>query len=147
MAEKKSLFVICPAVVIVALLLAALAQAQMTPIYRFKGTQIPVKLKVEDKALDRGTYDVEFLRTSSPVLYHIKFMKRGKILGVLQGEEWPYNDGIVAGMVADRTIPDKPTLKMSINRGEMTYTFVFESGTHSVRYPMIRARFRMPYED
>jgi hypothetical protein len=106
-----------------------------------------VKLKVGDKALEKGACDVEFMRTSSPVLYHIKFMKRGKILGVLQGEEWPYNDGIVAGMVADRTIPDKPTLKMSINRGEMTYTFVFESGTRSVRYPMIRARFRLPYED
>ena len=129
------------------LVLAVLALAQMEPVYRFKGVQIPVRLKVGEKVLDSGTYDVEFMRTSSPVFYHVRILRRGKILGAQPGEEWPYHDGIVAGMVADRTIPDKPTLKMSIDRAGKTYTLVFESGTHSIRYPMIRARFCLPYED
>jgi hypothetical protein len=141
-AEKRVLTV--PAVVLGVFFAAASALAQMTPIYRFKNVQIPLGLKLEDKALPKGAYDLEFLRTSSPVLYFMKFMKGGKILGVVQGEEWPYAP---AGEVyEDRSVPKEPTLKMTVNREKQLLNFIFESGKVALNYPMIRARFKLPLD-
>jgi hypothetical protein len=77
----------------------------------------------------------------------MKFMKKGKALGVVQGEEWPYAGGRVSDVAHDRTIPNNPILKMNINRDEKLLTFVFESGRFNVHYPMIRARFKLSYVD
>lgn len=147
MAHTKRLSVSLSAGVLTALFLTALVYAQMTAICSFKGTNIPLSLKVQEKILAKGAYDVEFLRTSSPVLYYIKFMKRGKVLGVVQGEEWPYAGGIVSDIPKDKTIPKPPTMKMTINRTDKVLTFVLESGRNALLYPMVRARFRLPYEE
>jgi hypothetical protein len=147
MANVKSLRILFSGTVLVAFCLTVLVHAQMTPIFRFKGTQIPLNVMIDGKVWPKGAYDVEFLRTSSPVLYHMKFMKKGKALGVVQGEEWPYAGGRVSDVAHDRTIPNNPILKMSINRDEKLLTFVFESGRFNVHYPMIRARFKLSYVD
>jgi hypothetical protein len=145
MVKKGGIPRVLSMLVFTALLVTDLVYAQMTPIFRFKGAQLPVRLKIQDKILEKGAYDVEFLRTSSPVLFFVRFLRRGKILGVVQGEEWPYAEGIVSDIAADKTIPNSPTLKMGINRDEKLLQLVFESGRHSVNYPMVRAIFKLPY--
>lgn len=134
-------------VLILAFLFVAQVLAQMTPVNRFKGVNIPVSLKIKDKILAKGVYDLEFRRSSSPVLYYIGIMKGGKTLGLVQGEEWPYGTGIVSDIAKNRDIPEKPTLKMSKNAGEKLFTFIFESGRWTRAYPMVRVRFKFQYEE
>jgi hypothetical protein len=144
---QKRAFAVFSIVFVIVSFCADLAMAQMIPLYRFKGVNLPVKLKVKDKSIDKGAYDIEFLRTSSPVLYYIKFMKKGKILEVLQGEEWPYAHGIASDAATDRSVPTSPTLKMSKNTSDKLLIFVFESSRNALNYPLIRARFKIPYEE
>jgi hypothetical protein len=112
-----------------------------------KGVNIPVSLKIKDKILDKGIYDLEFRRTSSPVLYFVGIMKGGKTLALVQGEEWPYGTGIVSDIAKNRSIPEKPTLKMAKNTDEKLFIVIFESGRWASNYPMVRAKFKFPYEE
>jgi hypothetical protein len=129
------------------LLFAGPVLAQGVPLNRFKGINIPVSLKIQDKIFEKGLYDLQFRRTPSPVLFYVGIMKRGKILGVVQGEEWPYGTGIVSDIAENRDIPDKPTLKMAKNTDEKVFIVIFESGRWTRSYPMVRARFKIPYEE
>jgi hypothetical protein len=78
MVKKGGIPRVLSVLVFTALLVTALVYAQMTPIFRFKGAQLPVKLKVQDKVLEKGAYDLEFLRTSSPVLFLCQVPEEGK---------------------------------------------------------------------
>jgi len=133
-------------VVPVLFLLVALAAGSMDSIYRFKGVQIPLALKIEGRILEKGTYDLEFLRTSSPVLYHLRIIKKGKILHLVQGQEVPYS-GDASAIRTSRDVPDKPTLKMAKNTMRKSFIMTFESGRHTVIFPLIRARFELPYSE
>jgi hypothetical protein len=146
MGPKKSL-ACCSLVLFLTLLFAVLVLAQITPLNRFKGVNIPVSLKIKDKILEKGVYDLEFRRTPSPVLFYIVIMKGGKTLDTLQGEEWPYGTGIVSDIFENPDIPQKPTLKMAKNKDEKLLIIVFESGRETGKYPMVRARFKIPYEE
>ena len=137
----------CSLVVFLMLLFAGLILAQGIALNRFKGVNIPVSLKIKDKILEKGMYDLEFRRTPSPVLFYVGIMKGGKILDVLQGEEWPYGTGIVSDIYENRDIPQKPTLKMAKNIDEKLFLITFESGRTTRQYPMVRARFKIPYEE
>jgi hypothetical protein len=137
----------CSLILILTLLFAGLVLAQGTPLNRFKGVNIPVSLKIKDKILEKGVYDLEFRRTPSPVMFYVGIMKSGKILGVVQGEEWPYGTGIVSDIYENRDIPQKPTLKMAKNTDEKLFIITFESGRTTRSYPMVRARFKLPYEE
>jgi hypothetical protein len=143
---SKRVLVICLAILFTMLFFADLAIAQMDPIYRFKGVNIPVRLKIKDTILEKSAYDLEFLRTSSPLSFFIKIMKGGKILDLLQGEEFRY-DGTERDIGNNPDIPTKPTLKMSMNKSEKLLILVFESGIHHGKYPMLRARFKYQYEE
>jgi hypothetical protein len=145
MIKMKGMPRVSLAVISLTVLVSGLLYAQLSPIYRFKGAQLPLNLKVQDKILEKGVYDLDFVRTGSPVLYFVRFMKRGKILGMVQGEELPYANGLISDVAADKTIPVSPTLKMNIDRDKKLLRLVFESGRHSVNYPMIRARFELPF--
>jgi len=145
MGPRKSL-ACCSLVVLLTLLFAGLVLAEMIPLNRFKGVNIPVSLKIEDKILGKGAYDLEFRRNANPVLYYVGIMKSGKILGLVQGEEWPYT-GIASDVLERRDVPDKPTLKMSKNTDEKLFIVIFESGRWTSKYPRIRARFKFLYEE
>lgn len=127
------------------LLGAAGAYAQLSSIYRFRDVGVPLTLKAEQTVIEKGTYDLEFVRSSSPVLYFLRFMKRGKILAVVQGEEWPYDVGLVTEVA--RSIPKSPIMKMKVNRAEKLLNFVVESGRNNRDYPNLRAVFKLPIED
>ena len=144
---KRKALASCSLVLILTLLFTVLVLAEMIPLNRFKGVNIPVSLKIKDKILEKGVYDLEFRRTPSPVLFYVGIMKRGKILGVVQGEEWPYGTGIVSDIAENRDIPQKPTLKMAKNTDEKLFIVIFESGRWTRSYPMVRARFKIPYEE
>ena len=146
MGSRKSL-ACCSLVLILTLFFAGLVLAQGTPLNRFKGVNIPVRLKIEDKILEKATYDLEFRRTPSPIMFYVVIMKSGKTLGVVQGEEWPYGTGIVSDIAENRDIPNKPTLKMAKNTDEKLFIVIFESGRWTRNYPMVRARFKIPYEE
>jgi len=145
MSKKSRVFFVVAAACTAALIFSSLALAQLIPLYRFRDVQIPEKLKIKDAVLNVGSYDLEFLRTSSPLLYYVRIMKRGKILDVIQGEEWAY---ATAGDISrGDDMPRKPTLKMSRNRAEKLLVVVFETGMNHRDYPLIRARFELPYEE
>ena len=137
----------CSLVVLLTLLFAGLVLAQGTPLNRFKGVNIPVSLKIKDRILEKGVYDLEFRRTPSPVMFYVVIIKSGKTLGVAPGEEWPYGTGIVSDIYENRDIPQKPTLKMAKNTDEKLFLITFESGRTTRQYPMVRARFKIPYEE
>jgi hypothetical protein len=115
--------------------------AQMDVIYRFKNVNIPVSLKTKDQILGKGAYDLEFCRSANPETFFVRIMKRGKILDLVQGEEFPY------GVAEDRDIPYKPTLKMNKNQSDKLLILAFESGIGAKFCPKTRARFKIPYEE
>jgi hypothetical protein len=117
--------------------------AQMNPIYRFKNITIPVDLRIGDSILPKGSYDLEFLRVPNPVAYYLRIIKKGKILHLLQGKDFPYDNSVFTNL---SLIPIKPTLKMSKNKGEKLLTLVFESGRYIENYAQIRAIYRLEYE-
>jgi hypothetical protein len=143
----KRILIVSSLVLSMMLYFADFAVAQMNPLYKFKGVNIPVSLKIKDNVLEKGVYDLEFLRTGSPVLYYLKIWQRGKALHVLQGEEWVYGSGIVSDIATNPNIPGKPTLKMTRNPGAKLLTIVFETGRNHGDYPMLRARFKFQYQD
>ena len=134
----KRILTICSMILSIILFCPDFVLAQMDPIYRFKNVNIPVSIKIKDQIMEKGAYDLDFCRTSSPVAYFVRIMKRGKILDLLQGEEFPYED---------RNIPNKPTLKMNRNESENLLILVFESGTSARNFPKLRARFKIQYEE
>lgn len=132
---KKSMAVFF--LVAIAVLLAGPLAAQMNPICRFKNVTIPVTLRINDSLLEKGAYDLEFLR-ANPRSYYLRIMKKSKILHLLQGEEFPYDNASI--------MPRKTIIKMSKNSLEKTLSIVMESGTDTVIYAMVRAIYRIPYE-
>ena len=118
--------------------LARQLAAQMNPIYRFKKVTIPVALHIKDFILPKGAYDLEFLRVPNPLAYYLRILKKGKILHLLQGEDFPYENS--------SSIPRKPTLKMSKNKSEKSLIIVFESGSDTENYGNLRARYHLDYE-
>ena len=110
--------------------------ADMNLINRFKKVAIPVDLRIEGSILPKGEYDLEFLR-ANPLSYYLRIMKKGKILHLVQGKEFIYDDFSKA--------PRKPTLKMSKNRAEKLLNIVFESGSDTVIYELCRATYSIEY--
>jgi hypothetical protein len=118
---------------------AGLPAEQMSTICRFKNVTIPVDLRIEGSILAKGAYDLEFVRYPSPILYYLRIMKKGRILKLLQGKEFAYDN--------DSVIPQKPLLKMSKNIVDKTLNIVFESGTDTKIYERVRATYSLEYLD
>jgi hypothetical protein len=88
--------------------------------------------------LPKGVYDLEFLR-ANPLSYFLRIMKNGKILHLIQGEEFRYDNS--------STIPKNPTLKMNKNNAEKSLIIVFESGYLTRIYGKLRASYRLEYKE
>lgn len=125
------------------LFFAGQSPAQMNPIYRFKNVSIPVDLRLGDSILAKGAYDLEFLRVPNPVAYYLRIIRKGKILHLVQGKDFPYDNAVFSNL---SLIPIKPTLKMSKNKDEKLLILVFESGQYIENYAQIRAMYRLEYE-
>jgi hypothetical protein len=128
-----------PLAAILLFFFAGLPAEQMSTICRFKNVTIPVDLRIEGSILAKGSYDLEFVRYPSPILYYLRIMKKGRILNLLQGKEFAYEN--------DSVIPRKPLLKMSKNTIEKTLKITFESGTDTKIYERVRATYSFEYTD
>ncbi len=128
----------CSLAVLFSLCLAGRLTAQMNPILRFKKVPISVDLRIKDSILPKGVYDLEFLRTPSPLSYYLRIMKEGKILHLIQGEFSAYDD--------PKKVPKKPMLNMSKDTAEKLLIIVFESGSFATKYAKLRVRYQIPYE-
>lgn len=119
------------------LLLAEAAQVQMDSMYRFRGVKIPVSLVLNGTVTESGPFDLEFLVARDSGSFCLRLIKKGKILGHVQGREWAYG--------GDEKVPGKPTLKMTRDTGNSALNLVFEAGKDHLFFPLVRAEFSIPY--
>jgi hypothetical protein len=122
--------------------------AQLKELCKFKGVEIPFKLKYEDTVLKRDKYNLEALLLKSPSLskYYLRIKKGSKVLCRIEGEQWIY---VTQGtyMMRDPDIPDKPTMKMRKNSKDKLITFIIETGKKNRMAPFLRLRFKIAYEE
>jgi hypothetical protein len=113
---------------------------------KFRGVTLPYTLKYKNKVLEKGKYDLEAVKRPTATDYYLRIKKRGKVLDLILGEQWDYQTRGTALMV-DPNIPDKPTLNMSKNSAEKTFTIIVETGKKNRFAPFARLRFKFEYEE
>ena len=135
----KRLF--CKVIVCVFLvsLLSMPAIAQWEDVTNFKDVQIPFNLKHNDKIIKKGKYQVEILKHTAQTVYYLRIKKGSKKLCLVPGEYLQYRD--------ESEVPEKPKLRMRRNTAEKLLYIIFESGTITWKYPKIKIRFKIEYED
>lgn len=131
--------------VILALLLACPAFAQYIDLGKFKGVEIHSRLRSQDTVVEKGTYDIEALKNRTSPMCYLRIKKGKEILCFIEGERLDY-ELIGAQKMSDPSIPDKPTLKMKKDPKEKIFYFFVETGK-SARFPFLKLRFKMNYED
>lgn len=120
-------------------LLSLPALAQWEDVTSFKNVQIPFNLKYEERTIKKGTYEIDILKHTAQVAYYLRIKKGSKKLCLLPGEYLNYLD--------ETEIPEKPKLRMRRNTAEKLLYIIFESGTITWKYPNIKIRFKIEYED
>lgn len=131
--------------VMLVLVLAALAAAQLIDIGKFKGVEIPYTLKFEDKVLEKGRYDLETLKNPDTPSCYLRFKKGGKIICLVEGERLTI-EARGGARLTDQSIPDSPRLKMKRNTEEKVLIFTVETGRRS-RFPFLLLQFKLEYEE
>jgi hypothetical protein len=115
------------------------AFSQWEDVTSFKDVQIPFNLKYDDKIIKKGKYEVEILKHTAQTAYYLRIKKKGKRLCLVPGEYLKYID--------ETEIPNKPKLRMRRNTAEKLLYVIFESGTITWKYPKVKIRFKIEYED
>jgi hypothetical protein len=138
MAGKKALAVAALGLLAVPML-AGLAEPKMDSIFRFRGVKIPINLMVKGVLAEAGTFDLEFLKAADSADLYMKLIKKGEVLDLIKGEEWPYE--------GSDPVDAKPKLKMGRSPSQGTLVFTFESGKDHRFFPLVRARFSVPYAE
>jgi len=118
-------------------------QAQMIDIGKFKGVQIPCRLKCDDTIIEKGTFDLEFLKNQTTPACYLKIKKGNKVLCLIEGERRDYTSG---GGMLDPNIPDKPTLKMKKDTQNRLFIFEYETGKFGL-FPYLLLRFKVKIEE
>jgi hypothetical protein len=131
--------------VILVLLLACPLLAQFIDLGKFKGVEIPFRLKFGDTVLEKGTYDLEALKNKSTPMCYLRIKKDRKILCLIEGERLDY-ENYGSSKMSDPSIPDKLTLKMKKDPKEKIFYFFVETGKSS-RFAFLKLKFKMDYED
>ncbi len=117
--------------------LAVPAEPKMDSIYRFRGIKVPMNLMVKGALVEAGAFDLEFLKAADSADLYMKLIKKGEVLDLIKGEEWPYE--------GSEPVDAKPKLKMGRSSSLGALVFTFESGKDHRFFPLIRARFSVPY--
>ena len=110
---------------------------KMDSIYRFRGIKVPMNLKIKDVIVESGSFDLEFLKAADSEDLYLKLFKKGDVLDVIKGEEWAYS--------GTEDVSGKPTLKMARDTGNNMLILTFESGKDHRIFPLVRAKFSIPY--
>lgn len=109
---------------------------QMNRIAYFRGVPIQADLQFKKDVLTQGQYDLEFMRVPNTKAYFLRIKRKGKILHLVQGENYPYTER--------SQVCNAP--RLCINRDEEANTLVIivESGAYTRPYSGIRARYIIP---
>jgi len=122
--------------------------SQLKDICKFKGVELPFRLKHQDSVLKKDKYDIELLKLENPTrrIYLVRIKKGGKVLCQIEGEKWIYGT-IGDWMWKDPDIPDKPTMKIRKSSADKLIIFIIETGKKNKFSPFLRLRFKMEYEE
>lgn len=144
---SKRIFVNLSLIFMIAILFCP-ATAQMQRLHMFKAVKIPFKLKHKDTVLKKGTYEFEFLRLLAAPLHFLRIRKGGKKLCLIQGEPWTYSTSTIGSdQLHDPNVPDDPRLRIKKIPEEKIVIITFETCKKARKYPFIRLRFKMEYEE
>lgn len=124
------------------------AKAQMQTLGEFEGVEIPVNLKHEDIVIEKGKYDLEFIKHGQNAFY-LKFKKKGKTVCLIPGGERVMyeNQGDLTLLGLDPDIPENARFKMKKNPVLKIAYIIFETGKHSMICPYYKIRFKIKYEE
>ena len=106
---------------------------QMNRIAYFRNVPISSDLQFKKSALSKGIYDFEFMRVPNTKAYYLRIKKKGKILHVVQGENYPYTK--------ITEMSNAPRLHMNYDAATNMFIIVVESGAYSKPYSKIRAKY------
>lgn len=126
------------------ILLISPSIAQWERVYYFKDVNVPFKLVTEDGVLEMGKYDFEILKDFRQAVYYLRIKKKNKRICNVLGEYLYYKQ---RGAIDDPEVPDKPKFGMRRNPVTKDVYILFESGKKYTKYPFIKIRFKMKYED
>ena len=127
------------------LLLAYPVFAQLIDIAKFKGVEIPFRLKVGGIVTEQGIYNLETLKNPTTPSCYLRIKKGTKILCLIEGERLQY-EAYGMSKMTDPSIPQKPRLKMKRSAEEKVVYFTVETGRGS-RFPYLWLRFKLDYEE
>lgn len=118
--------------------------AQMKHVYEFKNIEFPFDLKYGDVVIEKGKYNLEFLRHFGT--FYLRIKKGSKALCTVPGENLAYES---KGMerLSDPTIPEKPNLQIRKIPDESMISVIFETGKHAKIYPLCKASFKIGYDE
>lgn len=119
--------------------LTAGAEPKMDSIYRFRGIRVPLSLMIKGAVVEAGIFDLEFLKAADSADLYMKLIKKGEVLDLIKGEEWPYE--------GSEPVDAKPKLKMGRSPSQGALVFTFESGKDHRFFPLVRGRFSVPYAE
>ena len=108
---------------------------QMNRIAYFRNVPISIDLQFTKSTLSKGIYDLEFMRVPNTKAYYLRIKKKGKILHVVQGENYPYTK--------ITEMSNAPRLHMNRDADTNMFIIVVESGAYSKPYSKIRAKYCM----
>jgi hypothetical protein len=132
-------------VIFLIILLASPLFAQFIDLGKFKGVEIPFRLKFKDMVIEKGIYNLETLKSRDTPSCYLRIKKGTKVLCLIEGERLQYEISGMAKM-SDPSIPQKPRLKMKRNDEEKVVYFMVETGRDSL-FPYLWLRFKMDYEE
>lgn len=124
------------------------AKAQMQTLGEFEGVEIPVNLKHEDTLVQKGKYDLEFIKHGQNA-YYLKFKKKNKTVCLITGGERVLykNQGNEALLLEDPDIPVNARFKMKRNPALKIAYIIFETGKHTQICRFYKIRFKLNYEE
>jgi hypothetical protein len=105
---------------------------------------VPFNLVHEDEILKKGKYDFEILKDFRQAIYYLRIKKKNKRICNILGEYLYYKQ---RGAINDSEVPDKPKFGMRRNSVTKDVIIIFESGRKYTKYPFVKIRFKMKYED
>jgi hypothetical protein len=140
--KKNHCLVLLTSIFVVLLVSPSIAQWER--VYYFKDVNVPFKLKTEDAVLEKGMYDFEILKDFRQALYYLRIKKKGKRVCNILGEYLYYKH---RGEINHPEVPDKPKFGMRRNPVTKDVYILFESGRKYTKYPFVKIRFKMQYEE
>lgn len=119
------------------------AFAQLQELGEFKDVNLPFNLKHEDLSIEKGKYDMVFLR-NLPSTFLLQIKKQGKIICLISGGEkvnYP-EQGNLNLLQVNPDIPKFAKITIKRNPALKIAYIIFETGKHAKVCPYHKIRFK-----